>query len=148
MVIEITIQIQLYLVLLFCVLAGYAQAFWTLSNDSGLADDGSSLPFGTISQAFYNTFFYMLGQNIDTLFPGSTGSPYIASLFLVSFMMVMMILMFNLLIALMGDICTKIREKGSAQWRKEQARVLLEERFFLTDEALALDPHILVIYKG
>lgn len=148
MVIEVTFQILIYLVLLFCVLAGYAQAFWTLSNDSGLANDDASLPFGTISLSFYNTFFYMIGQNIDTLFPASTGSPYIAALFLVSFMLIMMVLMFNLLIAIMGDICTKIREKGDSLWRREQAGVLLEERFLIKDEAIQLDRQILVRYKG
>ena len=41
------------------------------------------------------------------------------------YMMVVVILMLNLLIALMGDSFTQVAENGLAQWRLEQSKIIL-----------------------
>jgi hypothetical protein len=124
MILRIARNIKFYLLVLLCVLSGFTQAFWLLSNYD------ATLPFGTIKSAFLTSFFYMLGQNIDKNFVGLV-SPDLATVLLVLFMMVMIILMLNLLIALMGDAFSKVRELGLAVWRREQAAIIIEESFLL-----------------
>jgi WD40 repeat protein len=130
MILRIAMEIRTFLLVLSCALAGYAQAFWILSNN-----DEDNL-FGTVSQSFMTTFLYMLGQNVVADFSG-TASPFVANVFLVIFLITMMILMLNLLIALMGDVFSKVRNEGNALWRKEQASIILEEEFlFEKDEKI------------
>lgn len=78
----------------------------------------------------------MLGQNIDPNFQG-TVAPWFGTILLVLFMMTMMILMLNLLIALMGDAFSKVRQQGLALWRLEQASIILEQHF-----SFSLLPHL------
>lgn len=137
MILQIASEIRTFLFVLFCVLAGYAQAFWLLSNNE------ETLVFGTVSNAFLNAFLYMLGQGISADFSG-TASPYVAQVFLVFFLITMMILMLNLLIALMGDVFSKVRSEGTALWRKEQAAIILEESFLYMD-GRNIPKHLLVL---
>ena len=101
-------------------------AFWIISYPN------TSLTFGTIEMAFYNTYLYMLGQNIEADFAGDTASPRLGVLLLVMFMFFMMILMLNLLIALMGNSYSKVQEKGLAEWRLGQASMILEQSYLMT----------------
>lgn len=138
MILQIAYNIRFYLLVLFCVLAGFTQAFYLLSNIQ------SDLPWGTMKQGLLTSFFYMLGQNIEQDMTG-TVSPVIATLILVIFMMVMIILMLNLLIALMGDAFAKVRSEGLAIWRKEQASIIIEESFFFTDTAKTVPPYLHIL---
>jgi hypothetical protein len=138
MILQIAVEIRTFLLVLFCVLAGFTQAFWILSNN-----DEDNL-FGTVSQSFMTTFLYMLGQNVVADFSG-TASPFVANVFLVVFLITMMILMLNLLIALMGDVFSKVRNEGNALWRKEQASIILEEAFLFEEDKTI--PHHLFVLK-
>lgn len=138
MILQIAFEIRTFILVLFCVLAGFAQSFWLLSNND------ETLLFGTVSQSFLNSFLYMLGQNIEADFSG-TASPYVATIFLVFFLITMMILMLNLLIALMGDVFSKVRAEGVGLWRKEQAAIISEESFLHGEEGEELPRHILVL---
>jgi hypothetical protein len=137
MILQIATEIRTFLLVLFCVLAGFSQAFWLLSNND------ESLLFGTVSQSFLTSFLYMLGQNVVADFTGAA-SPYVATVFLVFFMIIMMILMLNLLIALMGDVFSKVRDQGRALWRKEQASIILEESFLYEDDK-DIPVHLLIL---
>jgi hypothetical protein len=137
MVLEIAKKITTFLFVLFCLLAGFAQAFWLLSSND------MSYQFGTVSQSFLTTFLFMLGQNVDADFSGAS-SPFVGTILLVVFLILMMILMLNLLIALMGDIFTSVRSKGDALWRKEQAAIILEQKF-LYDGDTSIPKHLLVL---
>lgn len=119
MILRIASMIKAFLLVLFCVLTGFAQAFWLLSKQD------PNLPFGTIPKAFFSTFLYMLGQNVGDDY-SETASPIIASFLIVIFLLVMMVLMLNLLIALMGDEFTKVRALELALWRSEQAKIILD----------------------
>eukprot|EP01040_Poterioochromonas_malhamensis_P015180 gene15180-16949_t len=119
MILRIASMIKAFLLVLFCVLTGFAQAFWLLSKQD------PNLTFGTIPKAFFHTFLYMLGQNVGDDY-SETASPIIASFLIVIFLLVMMVLMLNLLIALMGDEFTKVRALELALWRSEQAKIILD----------------------
>lgn len=137
MILQIAFDIRFFLFVLFVVLAGFAQAFWLLSN----VDE--SLEFGTVKKSLESAFFYMLG-NVSTDFSG-TVAPDFAIFLLVIFLLVMMILMLNLLIALMGDTFAYVRSKGLALWRKEQAEIMFDQIYELADESATVAPHIHVL---
>lgn len=137
MILQITFDIRFFVLVLFCVLAGFAQAFWLLSNID------QELAFGTVSKALRTSFFFMLGQNAEADF-GGTVAPSFATFLLVIFMMVMMILMLNILIALMGDTFAVVRAKGLALWRKEQANIMFDQVYELFDEQ-KIDPFLHVL---
>jgi hypothetical protein len=128
-----------FIFVLFCVLAGFTQAFWILSNL-----DPSSL-WGTVSSGFLTSFFYMLGQNVDAASVAGTTSPQLGTVLLVLFMLVMMLMMLNLLIALLGDAFAEVRAKGSGIWRKEQASIILEESFIFSKETSKVPPFLHVL---
>lgn len=73
-----------------------------------------------------SAFDYMMGS-FDTEFEGGR-VPVLGTLLVVLFVVFMIILMLNLLIALMGNTFSAVSEKGLAQWRQEQASIVLEER--------------------
>jgi hypothetical protein len=124
MILKIAYEIRFFILVLFCVLCGFAQAFWLLSNKH------EDLEFGTVSKAVLNAFLYMLGNINDSTFSG-TVAPAFATALLVVFLIFMMILMLNLLIALMGDTFSIVRSQGQALWRKEQAAIIFEQCFLL-----------------
>lgn len=137
MVVQIANDIRYFVVLLGVVLVGFAQAYWFLSSHN------KALPFSTVGNALLNAFYYMLG-NVDSDFSGTT-SPQLATALLVVFMMFMMILMLNLLIALMGNSFAAISEKGLAQWRYEQACIIVDQSLLQTKSALKVPPIVHVL---
>jgi transient receptor potential cation channel subfamily V protein 6 len=143
MIIQIVYNIRIYLFVLFCVLAGFTQGLWLLSNENENTDTNY---WTTVSKAFLTSFFYMLGQNIPQDMTGNI-SPPLVTLLLIFFMMIMIILMLNILIALMGDAFAKVREKGEAIWRKEQAAIILEEAFLLPQRIIDDVPSHLHVLK-
>ena len=134
MILRIMSDIKYFLFILAIVLTGFALAFWTISYPN------ASLPFGTIPSSFIESFLYMLGQDIDAKFT-NTSSPQLGVFLLVMFMLFMMILMLNLLIALMGNSFQVIQNKGVAQWRIEQACMMLEQRFSLSEGVIRRHRH-------
>eukprot|EP01038_Epipyxis_sp_PR26KG_P005462 gene5462-7563_t len=140
-ILQISNDIKFIVLVLAIVLAGFAQAFWLLtapnSNPEAL--------FGTITQSFLNCFLYMLGQNISVDFTDYTVSPQFSTLLLVVFVVFMMILMLNMLIAQMGDSYSKVRSLGLAQWRMEQAQIMLDQRFNLREERILAKPFLHVL---
>ncbi len=123
MIIQIAFSIRFFLIALFCVLAGFTQGFWLLSN----MDEYSE--FGTIRSSLWSSFMTMLGAMLPEFEANHNASPAFARFLLVIFMMVMIILMLNILIALMGDTFSRVRDSGLALWRKEQAAICIEEMF-------------------
>ena len=134
MILRIMSDIKYFLFILAIVLTGFALAFWTISYPN------ASLPFGTIPSSFIESFLYMLGQDIDAKFT-NTSSPQLGVFLVVMFMLFMMILMLNLLIALMGNSFQVIQNKGVAQWRIEQACMMLEQRFSLSEGVIRRHRH-------
>lgn len=122
-ILRIVYDIRYYLVVLFCVLAGFAQGFWMLSNVDPNGD------FGNVSSSLYHAFLTMLGS-MTPEFESSLNKSFSIVLLCV-FMMTMIIVMLNILIALMGDTFSEVRAKGLALWRREQATIVFDEVFYL-----------------
>jgi hypothetical protein len=118
MILKIANDMKYFLIMLGIVLIGFAESFWIMS----LGDH--TKPFGTASKAFLSIFDFMLG-NSDSDFSG-TSSQFLGTLLYVVFMVIVALLLLNLLIALMGESFGKVSEKGPAQFRYEQAKVILE----------------------
>ncbi len=137
MILQIGFDIRFFLIVLCTVLVGFAQGFWLLSYPD------KSLTFGTIGSALLHCFLFMLG-NFDSDFSG-TASPAFATLLLVLFLLFMTILMLNLLIALMGQSFSAVSEKGLAQWRLEQATIILDQMFMTKPGELELAPYVYVL---
>lgn len=131
MILRISYDIRYFLVVLFAVIAGFAQAFWLLSNFD------ESLLFGTVKGSLYSIFFFMLGQGLDLDSLTDTIIPSFAQFLLVVFLVLVMLLMLNLLIALMGDSYSEMRALGLAAWRKEQASIACDQAFSSSASAAA-----------
>ena len=112
-------DVRFFLVTLLCVLLGFAQAFWVISNEN---NTGS---FGTVRDALYSAFLTMLGS-LTPEFEG-TAAPNFATLLLCVFMMVQIILLLNVLIGLMGDSLSNVRAQGKALWLREQATIVYKQ---------------------
>lgn len=134
MILRIMSDIRFFLFILAVVLTGFALAFWLISYPD------QDLLFGTLKSSFINTYLFMLGQNISADF-SHTSSPDLGVFLLVLFMLFMMILMLNLLIALMANSFKVVQSKGLAQWRLEQASMMLEQRFTLSEKFIARHRH-------
>lgn len=118
MILNIANDMKFFLLMLGIVLTGFAEAFWIMSKGD------HTMPFGTVSKAFLSSFDFMLG-NSDSDFSG-TSSKVLATLLYVMFMIIVALLLLNLLIALMGESFSRVNEKGPAQFRYEQAKIILE----------------------
>ena len=122
-IILIAYAVRYFLVALFCGLAGFAQAFWLLNDASG------DVSFDSYKSSLWSSFLTMLGAALPEFHDSTNASPTMARTLLATFMMVMIILMLNILIAIMGDAFASVRESGAAVWRMEQAMICIEEAY-------------------
>ena len=121
MVMVIMSDIKYFLFVLLCVLIGFAQGFWLLLNQSSI--DSS---FKEVKDSYFTTFMFMFGQmDMDDL--QHSKSDGFTKVFLVAFMLAMMILLFNLLIALMGDSFSKTKENINAHYMRELASFMVDQ---------------------
>lgn len=131
MILRIAWDIRFFMVVLLCFIMGFAQAFWLLSYQN------KSLPFAKFGNSMLNSYYYMLGLDVDTDFH-DTISPGLATFLLSLFTLIMMILMLNLLIALMGNTYSEIWELKSAPWRRERIAVMCEHAL---DSKIRVNPN-------
>jgi hypothetical protein len=83
--------------------------------------------FSNVDGALLNSFSFMLGNFDTSAFDGLSLQSY--GIFLsVIYMLIVSLLLLNLLIALMGDSYSSVSAKGLAQWRLEQAQLIIEQR--------------------
>jgi hypothetical protein len=127
-----------FLIILAIVIFGFAESFWLLSYPRG------DLTFGNARDALINTYFLVFGQ-----FPSdieSTRSKELFYVLVVAFSLIVIILMLNLLIALLNDSYAKVRDVGEAQWRFDQARIILEESNVLENFYFSFRPELPYIH--
>ncbi len=122
MVMLIMNDIKYFLFVLLCVLTGFAQGFWLLNNDASI----QSSNFATAKDSYFTTFMYMFGQISLEDFEESKSKEF-AKVFLVAFMLTMMILLFNLLIALMGDSFARTKEHIRAHYWRELTSFMVDQ---------------------
>ncbi len=147
MIVQVASAIRYFLIALFCLLAGFAQAFWLLSN-------GENADFDTIRGSLYSSFITMMGAYLPDFdatasttsssnsLPKVSPANDFANFLLVIFMLTMMILMLNILIAIMGDTFSRVRSTGLALWRKERASICVEDIYA---DASDIAPYIHVL---
>lgn len=119
MILRIAKDMQALMMVLMLVIVGFSQAFWLISNSE------KDLLFSEIDNSLLNSFAFMLGEYDTESFEGLPLESF--GIFLsVVYMLVSAILLLNLLIALMGDSYADVKAKGLAQWRLEQAQLIIE----------------------
>jgi hypothetical protein len=121
MVMLIMNDIKYFLFVLVCVLIGFAQGFWLLLNNADPETD-----FSSVRRSYFGTFMFMLG-NIDQEQIDNSKSSGFTKVFLVAFMITMLILFFNLLIALMGDSFDRTKKHIEAHYWRELASFLVDQ---------------------
>lgn len=134
MILQIVEDLRFFYIVLLSVLIGFSKAFWLVSYPRENM---------SILDSVFNSFMFTLGQNISFEF----GSSHIANfrvILLVVFMSFMVILMLNILITLMGESFSKVRGKGEAQWRLEQASIIIDQQFLLS-EKITIPPFLHVL---
>ena len=96
-----------------------------------------------VGKSLFNSFLTIMGAftpNFD-----NSANPDFGTFLTCIFMMTCMIIMLNVLIALMGDTFSTVRSLGLAAWRQEQATVIFEQSFGLSEETLYVPPHIHIL---
>jgi uncharacterized membrane protein len=134
MVMRISAKIRIFLIILFCLIAGFAGAFFLLLNKD------TDLNFGSVADSFYRAFLYLFGISVDT-FVTNTAAANMAIVIFIFFILTMNILMLNLLIALMGNTFAEVRDEGEALLKKQRAEIILEERFHYSDSPFTKKQH-------
>ena len=123
-------DIRIFILILAIVLLGFAEAFWLLShptnpNEDTLSDD--KFLFGNVEKSLENIFYAMINgfsSSIEFL-----DLPRLGFALVILFSLIVTILMLNLLIALMTKSFDEVKEHCEAQWRYEQATIMLEEDY-------------------
>ena len=139
MILYVCYEIRFFLLILLTMMCSFAQAYWVLMEKS------SGFFGSSIWQSYLYTFIYMLGQNIDPNQFSDSDSFALNVLLLAFFMIFLLLLMLNLLIAIMNDSYRSIKEKGLAQWRLEQGGIILDDTFIKIDNNNDTDPYLYVL---
>eukprot|EP00803_Ostreobium_quekettii_P000758 evm.model.scf_2069.1 EVM.evm.TU.scf_2069.1 scf_2069:9780-19707(+) len=150
MIREIVKDIRFFLFLGFAVLFGFGFAFFVLyrheRNGEGVSgeetDEAIDTQFGNIGRSMITMFGMMLGEfDFDVLYAPRNAEVSIA-LFIV-YMGVMMIILLNLLIAIMGDSYSNIKDSENAHFMKARAEAIDDvESMMSTDRRRKIDEGI------
>jgi len=107
-----------FTMILVIVMVGFSLAFFVLFS-------GKDESFGNIWMSVFTAYIWMFGE-FDTDNFGATANYYaMVGLFIV-FMYILNVVLFNLLIAIMGDIYDSIQENARAQFLFSKASLILE----------------------
>jgi hypothetical protein len=107
--------VQYFLLLLACMALGFGTAFFLLFSATqvarGAAADNSDLDnyFGSIPRTLVTMLSMMTGNFDQNLF-WQAQAPWLAVLLFVVYVLLMVVVLFNLLIAIMGDSFSKARQ--------------------------------------
>ncbi|GMH33162.1 hypothetical protein BSKO_00996 [Bryopsis sp. KO-2023] len=157
MIKEIIKDIVFFLVMAFSVLFGFGVAFFVLYREKRFED--CEVDFPKDSDEFndcedgkekLSTTFNGPGRSLLTMFAWMLGELQIESLFLVQgsiravavtlfivYVMALMIVLLNLLIAIMGDSYDRVKNTEEIKFLKERAEVILDLETMLSDKRKA-----------
>ena len=136
MIIQISKDIRFLILVVVIVLVGFSQAFWLISDGIGNA------PFYTFRGSLVYSFTFMLGGYDPTSFQETSLEDFGVFLSAV-YMVIVAILLLNLLIALMADGYSEVRSKGLAQWKLEQAQIIVDMQGSMPPQTAAVRPQSL-----
>lgn len=112
MIYEIMKDISVFILLVFLITFGFSMGFKLLFSmtSSNELNKNELYEFDTLTKSFLTTFGFMLGGfDLDTIY--SSKATYLAIILFVGYMLLMMIMMINLLIAIMSDSYDRIKSK-------------------------------------
>ncbi len=115
-------DIVAFAVVLASVLLGFAQAFWLMNNQ-----EGNPSNFSKVRSSYYMTLIFMLGQADEEDTHNHARNEMFTKCLVIVFLIVMMLLMLNLLIALMGDSFAKAKDSLHALYRMEVMSIMVDQ---------------------
>ena len=131
MILRITGGIVTYCLILLVFIAAYSAAF-QLMYPVQLSDD-QGMDFTSYARSLL-TVFGMLFGNYDQPMLDQALSPFLASVFLVSFLFLTGIILLNLLIAIMASIYDSVNQQAEAEAIFAQAQLVLEYEDRISDK--------------
>jgi hypothetical protein len=118
MIVRIVQDIQVFLAILFALVLGFTQSCYLIGPDYNKPDRFPIYMWQSFTGMINGFDAYTVTQN--------SSSPPLAFLFTTWFILFIVIILLNFLIALMGDSFNKASETALAEWRLTQAGILLE----------------------
>ena len=126
-------DIRHFLMILLIFIIGFSFSFWLLEMGNEYSE------YRTVSASLFSLYQAMFGQFTSSPFYGSDVKSFSIILYVV-YGIVVTILMLNLLIALMNNSYSTVNKKGVAQWRLEQAKIIIDQSFLIPRRILF--PHL------
>jgi hypothetical protein len=117
-------DIRHFLMILLIFIIGFSFSFWLLEMGNVYSD------YRTVSDSLFSLYQAMFGTFPASPFYGSDVKSFSIILYIV-YGIVVTILMLNLLIALMNNSYSIVNKKGVAQWRLEQAKIIIDQSFLI-----------------
>ncbi len=117
-------DIRYFLMILLIFIIGFSFSFWLLEMGNEYSE------YRTVSASLFSLYQAMFGTFPIAPFYGSDVKSFSIILYVV-YGIVVTILMLNLLIALMNNSYSTVNKKGVAQWRLEQAKIIIDQSFLI-----------------
>jgi hypothetical protein len=141
MVLEICCSMRAFFLLLGIMFVGFSAAFTVLFEAAWLEsyrdEHGHRMPFETMGRSAFTLFLILLGDFDTDMFEYATVPGYAIAFFIV-FVLAVVIVMLNLLIALMGDAYGRVQAVARPEFLKERAKIILELTTAADEERLDL----------
>ena len=126
MILQVFRDIKYFILLLVCTMIGFGLAFYVLFNSAAAIDDSDVEDyFSTLSRALISTFCIMVGMVDPSVF-WKARSPALAIAMFCLYVVVMLVMLFNLLIAILSDTYEKVKETEEVEFIKGRARIIFE----------------------
>jgi hypothetical protein len=122
MIIEIMKDMRYFLLLLLCIGCGFGVAFYLLFWAAASSVPEVQDAFATVPRTFLTMLAMMLGAFDQNLF-WKADVPWLAVAMFAAYTMVMLVVLFNLLIAIMGDSFEKVKDTEENEFLKGRAEV-------------------------
>ena len=117
----ITGDMTTFFIIYIIIMFGFSQAFYFMEKDN---DDENAIKYENYAHTWVALFHMTLSEFSYKAIETST-YPYMAMLFFFFFQVIMPILLFNMLIAMMGNTYSIVNEKSDKEFLKQWARVIM-----------------------
>ncbi|CAD7696018.1 unnamed protein product [Ostreobium quekettii] len=134
MIFEIIKDISVFIFTAFAILFGFGIAFFVVFRHDVEENEDVSSQFGSVDRALFTTFGMMLGEFDIQLFY-TTKLPFVSLALFVVYMMAMMIVLLNLLIAIMGDTYDRVKNVEEVAFLRSRASVIDDIESMLSESA-------------
>lgn len=124
MVYTVAVDIRPFFIILALILFAFSQFFFVVATFSMIIEDY----FDTIQSAYYHTFAFMMGNALFDLDLGVNTKLYMAVLVL--FIVFVVILLLNLLIAYLNNIYSGIQANAKAVGVRERCKIMVNQWWF------------------